>query len=121
LFRSETLAWVVSEKSRDLWGGTGLALLCHILMARRRADQAPVGVTSNGVLIVNILGLLSAREAQKLRRALPLRLGEDWFVGTAIKGREVVRMLARFDDAAAEAAAQLAGRTRHTAAAKRKK
>jgi hypothetical protein len=89
-------------------------------MARRRADQAPVGVTSNGVLIVNVLGLLSAREAQKLRRALPLRLGEEWFVGTAIRGREVVRMLARLDDAAAEAAAQLAGRARSTPAKRTK-
>jgi hypothetical protein len=89
-------------------------------MAKRRAEKAPVGVTSNGILVVNILGLLSAREAAKLRRALPIRLGDDWFVGTAIRGREVVKMLARFDDAAAEAAAQLAGRARR-APAKRKK
>lgn len=93
-------------------------------MARRRAEQASVAVTSNGVLIVNILGLLSAREAEKLREALPQRLGADWFVGTAIRGGEVVRMLARLDDAAAEAAAQLAGRARRTttsASRKRKK
>jgi|EndMetStandDraft_4_1072995.scaffolds.fasta_scaffold28276_2 hypothetical protein len=93
-------------------------------MAKRRAEQAPVGVTSNGVLIVNILGLLSAREAKKLRQALPVQFGDDWFVGTAIRGREVVRMLARLDDAAAEAAAQLAGRARQRpagVAAKRKR
>jgi hypothetical protein len=89
-------------------------------MAKRRAEQAPVGVTSNGVLVVNVLGLLSAREASKLRRALPTRLGADWFVGTAVRGGEVVKMLARFDDAAAEAAAQFAGRARRPAA-KRKK
>jgi hypothetical protein len=79
-------------------------------MSRRRAAQAPVGVTSNGVLIVNILGLLSAREAAKVRKALPTQLGKDWFVGTAVRGREVVKMMARFDDAAAEAVAQYAGR-----------
>lgn len=81
-------------------------------MAKRRAEQAAVGVTSNGILIVNVLGLLSARDEKKLRKALPTQLGRDWFVGTAVRGREVVKMLARFDDAAAEAAAQFAAKRR---------
>ena len=97
---------------RDFLLARGSQQATPTTMAKRRAEQAPVGVTSNGILIVNVLGLLSARDAQKVRKALPTQLGNDWFVGTAVRGREVVKMLARFDDAAAEAAAQFAGRAR---------
>jgi hypothetical protein len=75
-------------------------------MARRRAEHAPVGLTSNGILIVNVLSLLSASEAAHVRRALPKQLGKDWFVGTAVPEREMAGMLSRLDDAAAEAAAR---------------
>jgi hypothetical protein len=84
------------------------------LMAKRRAEQAPLGLTSNGILIVNALGLLDAREVSALRKALPGKLGSDWFVGVAVGARDVSQLVSRLDDAAAEGAALLAGRQKRT-------
>jgi hypothetical protein len=108
--RSETAAGYITPKCVRLSSGMRLALPKR--MAKRRAEKASVGVTSNGILVVNVLSLLSATEASKLRSALPARFGTDWFIGTAVRGGDVVKMLVRFDDAAAEAAAQFAGRLR---------
>ena len=79
-------------------------------MAKRRAEKAPLGVTSNGVLVVNALALLAPREAERLRRALPKE--RDWFVAAAVPEAELDQVLARLDDAAAEAVARLAAARR---------
>ncbi len=79
-------------------------------MAKRRAADAPLGLTSNGLLIVNALSFLAPAQAERLRRVLPPELGRDWFVGTVIPDNEIEPLLERLDDAAAEAAARLAGR-----------
>jgi len=84
-------------------------------MAKRRASQAPVGLTSNGVLLVNVLGLLDAQQAGKVRASLPARLGSDWFVGVALRGAENDRVFTRLDDAAAEVAAAIAGQRKASA------
>lgn len=75
-------------------------------MARRRAEKAPLGFTSNGVVVVNALTFLAPREAERLRRALPK--DGDWFVAAAVPQTELGQVLTRLDDAAAEAAARLA-------------
>jgi hypothetical protein len=80
-------------------------------MARRRAHSAPVGLTSNGVLLVNILSLLSEREAAEVVRSLPTEFGKDFFVGAAVTGPHLTQIVSRLDDAAAEAAARI-GATR---------
>jgi hypothetical protein len=87
-------------------------------MARRRAEHAPVGLTSNGIVIVNVLSLLSEAEAANVRRALPPGLGTDWFLGTAVPANEVADMLSRLDDAAAEAAARFVSRAQKPQPAK---
>ncbi len=79
-------------------------------MAKRRADQAQLGLTSNGVVIVNVLGLIPADAANALRRALPRGLGKDWFIGAAVSEREASALWLRLDDAAAEGAARLGAR-----------
>lgn len=76
-------------------------------MSRRRADQAPLGFTSNGILLVNVLSQLSKEHARALRKALPSKFGTDWFIGAAVDQTRTPAALARLDDAAAEAAARL--------------
>jgi len=76
-------------------------------MAKRRASQAPLGLTSNGLVVVNVLALLSERELKALRQALPSGLGNDWFVGAAVGVRAANQLLERMDDAAAEGAARV--------------
>ena len=78
-------------------------------MSRRRADQAPLGFTSNGILLVNVLAQISPERATALRKALPPEFGSDWFIGFAVDDRKSRAALARLDDAAAEAAARLVG------------
>lgn len=74
-------------------------------MAKRRAENAPLGITSNGLVVVNALALLAPEVAERLRRALPKN--GDWFVAASIADSELPALLSRFDDAAAEAVARL--------------
>ena len=76
-------------------------------MPRRRADQAPLGFTSNGILLVNVLAQLSEAQAATLRKALPAEFGADWFIGVAVDPHSSRAALVRLDDAAAETAARL--------------
>jgi hypothetical protein len=76
-------------------------------MPRRRADEAPLAFTSNGRLLVNVLAQLSEEQAATLRRALPVELGADWFIGLAVDQASSRAAFARLDDAAAETAARL--------------
>ncbi|MFZ5889809.1 MAG: hypothetical protein ACOY0T_01965 [Myxococcota bacterium] len=78
-------------------------------MSRPRAHQAPLGFTSNGILLVNVLAQLSEAQAATLRAALPTQFGGDWFIGFAVDGTKARAALTRLDDAAAEAAARLVG------------
>lgn len=78
-------------------------------MSRRRADQAPLGFTSNGLLLVNVFAQLSRERAAALRKALPPEFGNDWFIGVAVDATRARAALTRLDDAAAEAAARLVG------------
>lgn len=75
-------------------------------MARRRAQHAPAGLTSNGILLVNVLGLLSPKHLEQVRACLPGKLGNDWFLGVPVRGTDASEMLTRLDDAAAEAVAK---------------
>jgi len=105
-----------------IFAGTPLAIVAP--MAKRRADQAPLGLTSNGILLVNVLGLLDEKELGSLRKALPRELGRDWFIGAAVAPSEATKLMARIDDAAAEGAARFSAhqRARPTAArAKRRR
>lgn len=88
-------------------------------MAKRRAALAPLGLTSNGVVVVNALSLLEPRQAAQLRRALPK--GRDWFVAAAVSDSQLDEVLARLDDAAAEVAARLAAEPRPKTARTRPK
>ena len=88
-------------------------------MAKRRAALAPLGVTSNGVVVVNALALLEPKQAEQLRRALPK--GGDWFVAAAVSESQLDEALARFDDAAAEVAARFAAERRTRASRARAK
>jgi hypothetical protein len=74
-------------------------------MAKRRAEKAPLALTSNGVVVVNALAFLAPREAERLRRALPK--DQDWFVAAAVPESELDQVMARLDDAAAEVVARL--------------
>lgn len=71
--------------------------------------------------MVNVLGLLNAKELGSLRKALPRELGSDWFIGAAVAPREATKLMARIDDAAAEGAARLSAHQRAKPAAARAK
>jgi hypothetical protein len=77
-------------------------------MAKRRANQAALALTSNGLLLVNILSLLSEDQLEALRQTLPAGTTEC-FVGVPARGAPALAILARLDDAAAEAAAKWVG------------
>lgn len=76
-------------------------------MSRRRAEKAPLGFTSNGLLLVNVLTQLSKEHARALKKALPPDFGGDWFIGVAVDQTRSAAALARLEDAAAEAASRL--------------
>jgi hypothetical protein len=91
------------------------------IMAKRRAADAPLGLTSNGLLLTNALPHLDARQTERLRRAVPKEFGTDWFLGTVVPSNEVAPVLVRLDDAAAEAAARLAARSARRSAKPKKR
>lgn len=76
-------------------------------MSRRRAEKAPLGFTSNGLLLVNVLTQLSKEHARELKKALPADFGGDWFIGVAVDQTRTAAALTRLEDAAAEAASRL--------------
>ena len=76
-------------------------------MAKRRALNAPVGLTSNGIVLMNVLGLLGPEEARQMRASMPRGLGSDWFLGVPLDRAHTASLLARVDDAAAEAIAKM--------------
>lgn len=89
-------------------------------MGKRRAEQAAAGLTSNGILLVNVLGLLDAAQIGRIRAQLPKKLlGADWFIGVAVSSAAEDQVLARIDDAAAEAVAKLGSTRGRTVRAKR--
>lgn len=118
--RNETLSRANDKESLTFSLGTALAPTGAIIMAKRRAANAPLGLTSNGLLLFNVLSFMAPAQAARLRRALPPELGSDWFLGTVVPKADVDPLLVRLDDAAAEAAARFAGRRPRRAARKRK-
>jgi hypothetical protein len=93
-------------------GGTSLADVAA--MARRRAQHAPVALASNGLMLVNVFGLLEPKVAEKVRAALPKAYGADWFLGVPLADADSNSVLERVDDAAAEAVAKTSMATRST-------
>ena len=55
---------------------------------------------------MNVLGLLAPDQARRVRASLPKGFGSDWFVGIPLRGADAETLLARVDDAAAEAVAK---------------
>jgi hypothetical protein len=87
-------------------------------MAKRRAQRAPLGLTSNGLVLMNALELLPPRTLERLRAALG-GVADDWFLGLPLEPREATLALTRIDDAAAEIVAKSRAGRRVKAARKR--
>jgi hypothetical protein len=74
-------------------------------MAKRRAHRAPIGLTSNGILLLNVLELLPPSTLERLRTALA-DVADDWFLGVPLRASETTLALARIEDTAAEIVAK---------------
>lgn len=74
-------------------------------MSSRRAHPAAIAAGSDGSVLINLVSTLPAR----LQEQLTQKLGAPLFVGVALDEREAGSVVARLDDAAAEASARLLG------------
>ena len=75
-------------------------------MASRRAHQAAIAAASDGSVLINVVDLLP----EDVQNQLGLALGtSQLFVGVPLGQREAAEVVARLDDAAAEASAHLLG------------
>lgn len=75
-------------------------------MSRQRSGQASAALTSNGILLVNVLDLLDAELAHALRSTLQAAVGREYFVGVPLRTAEARELVQRLDDAAAETIAR---------------
>ena len=62
--------------------------------------------------MMNVLSLLAPDQLRRVRASLPKGLGNDWFVGVPLRAADAETVLARVDDAAAEAIAKMRIRAR---------
>jgi hypothetical protein len=85
-------------------GGTMLAKLLG--MAPRRAHRAAIAAASDGSVLINVVELLPEDVQERLGEALGTT---QLFIGVPLKQREAADVVARLDDAAAEASARLLG------------
>ncbi len=76
-------------------------------MASRRVQQAAIAVGSDGSVLINVSSLVPARLKAQLALALGIR--QPLFVARPMLKKEAELLLARLDDAAAEAAARVLG------------
>jgi hypothetical protein len=74
-------------------------------MASRRAHQAAIAAASDGSVLINLVSLLPDVLQEQLSRTL----GSPLFIGVPLSEREAASVVARLDDAAAEASARLLG------------
>jgi hypothetical protein len=87
-------------------------------MAPRRAHGAAIAAASDGSVLINVVELLPEDVQNRLGEALGTT---QLFIGVPLKQREAAEVVARLDDAAAEASARLlGGRSVATPAAVRK-
>jgi hypothetical protein len=74
-------------------------------MASRRAHPAAIAAASDGSVLINLVSLLP----ELLQEQLSQKLGAPLFIGVPLSESEAGSVVARLDDAAAEASAQLLG------------
>ena len=82
-----------------------MALADELAMASRRAHPAAIAAASDGSVLINLITLLP----DSVQEQLSERLGAPLFVGVPLGVREAGSVVARLDNAAAEASAQLLG------------
>lgn len=75
-------------------------------MAPRRAHGAAIAAASDGSVLINVVDLLPDDVQDRLGEALGTT---QLFIGVPLKQREAADVVARLDDAAAEASAHLLG------------
>jgi len=75
-------------------------------MALRGAHQAAIAAASDGSVLINVAQLLPDEVHAQLSRALG---ASTLFIGVPLNEKDAAQVVARLDDAAAEAAAQLLG------------
>jgi len=75
-------------------------------MALRGAHQAAIAAASDGSVLINVAQLLPDEVHAQLSRALG---ASSLFIGVPLNEKDAAQVVARLDDAAAEAAAQLLG------------
>jgi hypothetical protein len=75
-------------------------------MAPRRAHRAAIAAASDGSVLINVVELLPEDVQDRLGEALGTT---QLFIGIPLKQREAADVVARLDDAAAEASARLLG------------
>jgi hypothetical protein len=75
-------------------------------MAPRRAHRAAIAAASDGSVLINVVELLPDDVQERLGEALGTT---QLFIGVPLKQREAADVVARLDDAAAEASARLLG------------
>jgi hypothetical protein len=85
-------------------------------MAPRRAHRAAIAAASDGSVLINVVELLPDDVQNRLGEALGTT---QLFIGVPLRQREAADVVARLDDAAAEASARLLG-DRRVATAKPK-
>jgi hypothetical protein len=74
-------------------------------MASRRAHPAAIAAASDGSVLINLVSLLP----EVLQEQLSRTLGAPLFIGVPLSEREAGSVVARLDNAAAEASAQVLG------------
>ncbi|HEY6078842.1 MAG TPA: hypothetical protein VIW29_08560 [Polyangiaceae bacterium] len=74
-------------------------------MVSRRVHSAPIAAASDGSVLINVAALLPPAMLLQLGK----RLGGRVFVGVALSESDAGLVVARLDDAAAEASAQVLG------------
>jgi hypothetical protein len=84
-------------------------------MAPRRAHRAAIAAASDGSVLINVVELLPDDVQDRLGEALGTT---QLFIGVPLKQREAADVVARLDDAAAEASARLLGGGHRIAGAK---
>ena len=77
-------------------------------MPKKRSHSAPLALTLDGGLLLEVSARLDSALVTKLAKALSVRPSE-LFVGTRLPPAQRTQALNRLDDAAAEAAARIHG------------
>lgn len=85
----------------------------------RRVHLAPIALTSDGDVLINIAKLASSADFETIVRAAE-REHRAIFVGVMLSSRETEFAMARLDNAADETAACIVGRRRRRSRGKKK-